>query len=71
MLVFTAHKPLNVTLTKIRHTEMKGSKAIELQRFRRTEGKYNHLLKSEEQQYQGNTELQLSSPQTFIWGSNY
>lgn len=58
--VFTAHKPLDVTLTKIRHTEMKGSKATELQRFRRTEGKYNHLRKSEEQQCQGNTNY--SSP---------
>lgn len=49
MLVITAYKPLNVTLTKIRCTEMEGSKATELQWFRRTEGKYHHLWKSEEQ----------------------
>lgn len=30
VLVITAHKPLNVTLTKIRHTETEGSKATEL-----------------------------------------
>lgn len=48
MLVNTLYKPLNATFTKIRHTEMQGSKITKLQKFRRTEGKYNPQ-KSEEQ----------------------
>lgn len=38
MLVITVYNSLNVTLTKIRHTEMEGSKTNKLQRFGRTEG---------------------------------
>lgn len=66
--VITAYRILNVILTKIRDTETEGSKASELQTFRKTEGKYNHHWKSEEQSCAKETQNYSSALLKYLFG---